>query len=469
MSEFSVRPRLRKANIRELQRYIAQDPEIWFVLSTNMDVYFSEGNNFTPINPRGTVITWDGLEGVIGGVNQPGSTPQPQHNRNVGSLDSQDAPQVPLNRFPRFATPSHSQNQVTDITGACSKISLESDLPEPDLPEPDLLESDLPEPDFPEPDLPETPSRGYLDETRICSDDIESSQPTLTPRPPRYRNIDSLVSQRFRPVSAAHFSTRATPSQFQNRATDLAGASSRNLLETAVPETDLPETGLPETDLRETASRASADELRTCSTDSTPNASPTISARYNHPIYIPRSRPRTAQPDTLSQTPTQSVGLISAMSPRTNESHAIDTSPLPPPVIIYETISTAKPRKKPSVPKSSPKKPPKKTPSKPVGPSSSKRPSTTAPARKRSSAANSTCQHCGRVGHTKRSCKDIWCSYCDSDLHRQSSCPLAKAAAIVAADAEAARSLKREMEKDEGEEESEEQGPEKGKKRLKKN
>lgn len=71
MGKYWTRPERHRATLKNVQRYIAQDAEKWYVFNTNIEAYSSEKtelayeNNFTPINARGTTITWLGSEGIL--------------------------------------------------------------------------------------------------------------------------------------------------------------------------------------------------------------------------------------------------------------------------------------------------------------------------------------------------------------------------------------------------------------------
>ena len=260
---------------------------------------------------------------------------------------------------------------------------------------------------------------------------------------PRDRSSNSLVTQ---PPSSAPLTgilSFTTPSPYRKRMADIAGASPRdrsgNSLVTQPPSqapltpilsftTPSPSRkrrtdsarrssgNLVESDWPGTSSRAYTDESHICSTDRTPLGLPADSSRRSkQPIRTPRSRP--------------------------------NSTPVPQANALYQTA-----------------------PSTSIGPSSSKLspPSTTnTPTRKRAPAVPPTCQNCKGLGHNKRNCPVLWCSYCNTDLHQYGECPLAKAASIVEADTKAALSLKRAMEKRDQEEE--EWTPQKEKKRSKKN
>lgn len=329
---------------------------MWYVLSTRIGPYSSEetewayGNNFTPINPPGTTVTWRDLEGVVE-ANQPTPNSQPRRDRNDNSPVLLSSPQDPLAQYPIRTTSSPPPNQLTDIAGISSANLVESDWPG----------------------------------TSLC---------------------------------------------------------------------------------------VSPDEARTRSTDSAPLAKPISSSRRrNQPIYIPRMRPKPKQPGTLGQSSPQSaVGPFSANPTSTDEPGTSSTG-----LAAIEKPATPRRSARPthiregSQPKSAAHTSvlDQTPPSQSIGPSIPNPLSTTTtiattPARKRPSAA--TCQNCKGRGHTKRNCPVFWCSYCNSDLHKYSECPLAKAVAIVEADKKAAR-----LSKDNCDEKEEEWEPEKGKKRAKKN
>ena len=217
-----------------------------------------------------------------------------------------------------------------------------------------------------------------------------------SPQPQRDGGDDLLVTQRPAQAPLTGILSFTTLSPSRKRMADIAGASPRDRSGNSLlkhPPSQAPLTpilsfttpspsrkrrtdtarrssgNLVESDWPGTPSLAYTDESHICSTDQTPLGPPADSSRHpKQPIRTPRSRPNS-----------KPVAQLNA---------------------LYQT-----------------------TPSKPIGPSSSKLspPSTTTtPTRKRAPAVHPTCQNCKGVGHNKRNRPVLWCSYCNTDLHKGS-------------------------------------------------
>ena len=354
-------------------------------------------------------------------TNMSGTLAQPRRDRSGNLLFPLRPLQARPTQNPRHAAPTPSESQVTNMSAT---------FPQPRRDRSGNLLSQAP--------LAQSPS--YT--TPLPSRNRVTDMAGASPQPRSDGGDNSLVTQRRAQAPLTGILSFTTPSPSRKRMADIAAASLRdrsgNSLVTQPPpqfpltpilsfttpspsrkrrtDTSRRSSGnLVESDWPGTPSRAYTDESHICSTDRTPLGPPADSSRSPKQITRARSRP--------------------------------NSTPVPQPNALYQT-----------------------PPSKSIGPSSSKLspPSTTTtPTRKRAPALPPTCQNCKGVGHNKRNCPVLWCSYCNTNLHQYGECPLAKAASIVEADTKAALSLKRAIKKRDQEEA--EWTPQKGKKRAKKN